>query len=211
MMTCREECSSSSKKMSPQPIPTTNDLNGSVQSIQIHPPKIRKILFCKSCGGEDHSRRTSQKCKYYVSRKSITSNTNPSNIPIGTPINMNRIGGLQFCPLATDNTTNYQNKKSVPNDIIDSTINGNKDGVGENGVGDDDDSNHNDRVVVSRPKFISVDDEKANLEKYSPVVDVGRSDFKFTDTVFKINRKDYRNRTSSVPLDLDTLFEKYFP
>ena len=109
------------KKLPSQPIRTTNHSNVPVQSIQIPSPKIKKTtsMVCKACGGKDHSRRSSKKCKYYVSKNS--SGTKPSSVPPTSTIgDLQSSIGAPFCQPTNNSTTDDQIVKSVQNDIIDS-------------------------------------------------------------------------------------------
>ena len=73
---CKVDCSiqktpTSSSKDQQQCIP--------VSSIKATTPKKKPPMFCKSCGKNDHNRRTSKLCKYYISKKKTTST--PSHDP----------------------------------------------------------------------------------------------------------------------------------
>ncbi len=185
--------------------------SSSKKCIPVPPTKVsapKKIaMYCKLCGGTDHSRRSSKKCKFYKNPSSTPSNV-PSKLSNRHMANINDSGPQ--CRFDSTHAVEHE-VKLVLNEIVNKValINSHDVFVTHLDKDDDDDDVADDRL--SKPRFIPVGDEDADLRNYVPVVDVSKSNFKFTDTVFKINKIDYRNRSTTVTPNPVVLMQKYFP
>ena len=152
-------------------------------------PEAQRI--CSACGGTDHLRRTSKKCPHYVARipreKENDAPKNDSGTLTGAACAENNA-------VSTSNTeihSNNPNKESV-----DSSSNPN---VNNNEDEDQD---------ISSPQFIKL--LTTSNVQYKPVIDVSHKNFTINGTVFKVYKKDYRNRNREVEATPNLLLEKFF-
>ena len=169
-----------------------------------------KTKSCNACGGTDHVRRSSKKCRAYT----------------GGVKGPKKVTG--FGAADVDNNTNLacsssNTKLNSIKDVVKQTLNFLVDKVVLNIAGYDvvsveevkDDENEGGVVdagcVESYPKFICVGNEIELKKSYKPVIDIYNPAFKFTKTVLKLISKDYRNRTSFLSPTPAVLVDKYFP
>ena len=175
-------------------------------------PKKKKVggstPNCKHCGGTNHSRITSQLCKFYKGRKATKNSSVPSPSP-SVPPSVPPMPSL-FCQPCKEDPVD-----KVVASVLDDMISKVEKKFGFS-VSDWKEVFESGTDEVGRPgsdlkpKFIAVGDKDV-LKGYKPVVDVDSSSFKFYKTIFKILKKDYRGRHSSILPTCDVLLDKYFP
>ena len=172
------------------------------------PTESSKIIKCGACGRNDHSRRSSKKCPFYISKKSkATPRNNPSDVPSKKLIRTPNLKSQYCLPIETVMDGDVRKEVGIVLGTVVDEVVAKFEGIvsGEKAsAGGSDDS-------VSRPKFISVGDELKDLARYKPVVDIDSSNFKFTNTVFRITSRDYRNRFSYLDPTPSVLVDQFFP
>jgi len=147
----------------------------SVATVTYDPrPEVLRILDttkkCSACGRNDHLRRSSKKCPYYVAR-APKQKENDNGTIIAAP--SRRSAEPSTTEISTDaeadKTTNPNNEPVINNPNSKTT--------------ETDNIDHD----ISKPNFIKIN-TGTNVDNvvYKPVVDVAHPDFKTFNTVFKV-------------------------
>ena len=147
-------------------------------------------LRCKSCGGTDHVRKSSKKCKFYKSpvRKIVAQNCNVRNEVKSDMecLDTSVVDKLNLSNNQQLTSFNHSTSSDLPPEDI------------------------------SSPSFIYVgesvtgESETEALKRYSPVVDVESTSFTPTKTVFKVFEKNRHNRKVEIVPTADVLTRKYW-
>ena len=160
--------------------------------IVVQVTKPPKVVMCKSCGGRDHSRRSSKLCKFFKGKKSgsthnsiLVSTASVSNDPIKSEVKKVLDGLIDR--ISSNNSSNQEVVAINSSCVVEDSI--------------------------SSPSFIYVgkdESEKEAKKRYTPVVDVESDDFHPIGTVFKIFEKNHHNRKVEVVPTPDVLVRKYW-
>ena len=166
------------------PIVTPNDIQPDEEI-----PEAQRI--CSACGGTDHLRKTSKKCRFYVAR---VPRANENDGLKNDSASLTGPAGAKNNDVSTSNISSYSpnSNKQIVNGSSNSNL-----------INTEDED-----LDISSPKFIKLG-TTSNVQ-YKPVIDVSHKDFKINRTVFKVYEKDYRNRNKEVQATPNVLLEKFF-
>ena len=154
------------------------------------------IQKCPSCGGTDHSRRSSKKCLFYVPRATIVGE--------GDALDQEAL----TVPVAIVEEDQQQQNTTV--NSISSIFNVNTNNNDDVNIDKNTTTIHctSRDVDISTPEFIKLN-ATSNVT-YKPVVDVSSRHFKIQETVYKVFKPDHRGRNIEAEASPDNLMMKYF-
>ena len=154
------------------------------QAGNISSQKSSTIKKCPACGGIDHLRRSSKKCKFYKSRSNTASAASGGTAVAGNTNDSSN----------NNNSTTTNTSITTDTATITTTTNNNSNNTVE-------------PTNISKPVFINISKKKTT---YTPVVDVSSDKFSPSPTTFRTYLKNYRDRVDSVPPTPSVLMDKYF-
>ena len=132
---------------------------------------------CPACGGTDHQRRTSKKCKHFNKKKRAgPPNTGMLCTAVSEPVE--DIGSKKVSNVLVNESGRNNNKKT--NSTTTST-------------------NTNPNASLSKPRFINLMTGTTKTPPYYPVIDVDSDNFTPTKTIFKAVGINERGRRVEIP------------
>ena len=199
---------------------------------QLAPPQLQETARpsttlstakkCPTCGGTDHQRRTSRKCKFYKPKNSsppitctaASTSPPPTEEATNNEIVNNTTIAAGTSPAVTEEATN---NKIVNNTItisnlthaLDTNATGAtlNDSTNNTSLNATDDGDEEEELLISKTNFINV----TNSDLHSkPVVDVESNHFKPLQTTFKTIIKNHRGRQTTTEPTASALMEKYW-